>query len=123
MPALKIQRNEIKIRARFINFFRVIILAQIKEFLFQFRKYFSKSYYPINPYKFGLVGASDTHTGAISDKESDFHSKIGILDGTPELRGAAPLTKSFKEQIEGSGANVIINGYKEIGGQEYIDTG
>ena len=69
------------------------------------------------------MGASDTHTGAISDKESDFHSKIGILDGTPELRGAAPLTKSFKEQIEGSGANVIINGYKEIGGQEYIDTG
>jgi len=53
LPALKIQRNEIKIRARFINFFRVIILAQIKEFLFQFRKYFSKSYYPINPYKFG----------------------------------------------------------------------
>ena len=81
------------------------------------------SEYKINPYKFGLVGASDTHTGAISDKESDFHSKIGILDGTPELRGAAPLTKSFKEQIEGSGANVIINGYKEIGGQEYIDTG
>ena len=81
------------------------------------------SEYKINPYKFGLIGASDTHTGAISDKESDFHSKIGILDGTPELRGAAPLTKSFKEQIEGSGANVIINGYKEIGGQEYIDTG
>ena len=81
------------------------------------------SEYKINPYKFGLVGASDTHTGAISDKESDFHSKIGILDGTPELRGAAPLTKSFKEQIEGSGANIIINGYKEIGGQEYIDTG
>ena len=81
------------------------------------------SEYKINPYKFGLVGASDTHTGAISDKESDFHSKIGILDGTPELRGAAPLTKSFKEQIQGSGANVIISGYKEIGGQEYIDTG
>ncbi len=81
------------------------------------------SEYKINPYKFGLVGASDTHTGAISDKESDFHSKIGILDGTTELRGAAPLTKSFKEQIEGSGANVIISGYKEIGGQEYIDTG
>ena len=83
----------------------------------------TNSEYKINPYKFGLVGASDTHTGAISDKESDFHSKIGILDGTPELRGAAPLTKSIKEQIEGSGANVIINGYKEIGGQEFIDTG
>jgi len=81
------------------------------------------SEYKINPYKFGLVGASDTHTGAISDKESDYHSKIGILDGTPELRGAAPLTESFKRQIEESGSNVIIRGYKEIDDQEYIDTG
>ena len=81
------------------------------------------SEFKINPYKFGLVGASDTHTGAVSDKESDYHSKIGILDGTPELRGAAPLTKAFKEQIEESGSNVIIRGYTEIGDQEYIDTG
>ena len=81
------------------------------------------SEFKINPYKFGLVGASDTHTGAISDKESDYHSKIGILDGTPELRGAAPLTKAFKEQIEESGSNVIIRGYTEVGNQEYIDTG
>ena len=79
--------------------------------------------FKINPYKFGLVGASDTHTGAVSDKESDYHSKIGILDGTPELRGAAPLTKAFKEQIEESGSNVIIRGYTEVGDQEYIDTG
>ena len=81
------------------------------------------SEFKINPYKFGLVGASDTHTGAVSDKESDYHSKIGILDGTPELRGAAPLTKSFKKQLEGSGSNVIIRGYTEVGEQEYIDTG
>ena len=79
--------------------------------------------FKINPYKFGLVGASDTHTGAVSDKESDYHSKIGILDGTPELRGAAPLTKAFKEQFEESGSNVIIRGYTEVGDQEYIDTG
>ena len=45
-----------------------------------------------NPYKFGMVGASDTHTGAISDDESNFTSKIGIFDGTPEGRGSAPLT-------------------------------
>ena len=81
------------------------------------------SEFKINPYKFGLVGASDTHTGAVSDKESDYHSKIGILDGTPELRGAAPLTKAFKKQLEGSGSNVIIRGYTEVGDQEYIDTG
>ena len=44
-----------------------------------------------NPYKFGMVGASDTHTGAISDDESNFFSKVGILDGTPSLRGSIPL--------------------------------
>ncbi|MEE3326157.1 MAG: DUF3604 domain-containing protein [Myxococcota bacterium] len=44
-----------------------------------------------NPYKFGFVAASDTHTGAISDDESNFFSKIGILDSTPELRGSVPL--------------------------------
>ena len=45
----------------------------------------------VNPYKFGFVAASDTHTGAISDDESNFFSKIGILDSTPELRGSIPL--------------------------------
>ena len=79
--------------------------------------------YKINPYKFGLVGASDTHTGAISDKESDFHSKIGILDGTPELRGAAPVTQSLRQQLEEAGANVIVDGILDIEGKDYIDTG
>ncbi|MCH2173403.1 DUF3604 domain-containing protein [Myxococcota bacterium] len=44
-----------------------------------------------NPYKFGVIGSSDTHTGAISDDESDFHSKLGLLDSTAELRGSVPL--------------------------------
>ncbi len=44
-----------------------------------------------NPYAFGFVGASDTHTGAISDDESNFFSKVGLLDAHPELRGSVPL--------------------------------
>jgi len=52
-----------------------------------------------NPYKFGMVGASDTHTGAISDDESNFTSKIGIFDGTPEGRGSAPLTGKNLELV------------------------
>ncbi len=44
-----------------------------------------------SPYRFGFVGASDTHTGAISDDEANFFSKIGLLDATPELRGSVPL--------------------------------
>ena len=50
-----------------------------------------------NPYKFGMVGASDTHTGAISDDESDFHSKIGIFDGTAVGRGSVPISDADVE--------------------------
>lgn len=43
-----------------------------------------------NPYKFGMVGASDTHNAAGSYEEDNYHSKIGIQDGTPARRGSAP---------------------------------
>jgi hypothetical protein len=45
----------------------------------------------VNPYKFGLIGSSDTHTGATSEDESNFFAKIGILDSTASLRGSVPL--------------------------------
>jgi hypothetical protein len=43
-----------------------------------------------NPYKVGLVGASDTHNAAGSYEEDNYHSKVGIRDATPDLRGSAP---------------------------------
>lgn len=43
-----------------------------------------------NPYKYGLVGASDSHNAAGSYEEDNYHSKVGIRDATPELRGSAP---------------------------------
>ena len=45
-----------------------------------------------NPYEFGIVGASDTHTAAISDDESDYFAKIGLLDSNAQLRGSVPLS-------------------------------
>ena len=51
-----------------------------------------------NPYKFGLIGSSDTHTGASSQDESNFYSKIGLLDSTPEMRGSIPINNSFSEE-------------------------
>ncbi|MGI9327370.1 MAG: DUF3604 domain-containing protein [Pseudomonadales bacterium] len=44
-----------------------------------------------NPYKFGLIGASDTHVGAGSFDEDNYWSKVGVVDGTPVLRGSVPL--------------------------------
>ena len=51
-----------------------------------------------NPYKFGLIGASDTHTGAGSFEEDNFFSKIGILDSTAELRGSVPVDDATAEE-------------------------
>jgi hypothetical protein len=51
-----------------------------------------------NPYRFGLIGSSDTHTGAISVDESNFFAKIGLLDSTPVLRGSVPIPE---EELDG----------------------
>ena len=45
-----------------------------------------------NPYRFGVVGASDTHTGAASLDESNYFSKVGLLDGDAESRGSIPAS-------------------------------
>ena len=43
-----------------------------------------------NPYQFGFIGSSDTHTGASEVDEQDFSSKLGLLSGTAEQRGSCP---------------------------------
>ena len=43
-----------------------------------------------NPYQFGFIGSSDTHSAASQNVESDFVSKLGLLSGTAEQRGSVP---------------------------------
>jgi len=45
-----------------------------------------------NPYKFGLIGSSDSHTGAGAYDENNYWSKVGLLDGTAMARGSVPLS-------------------------------
>ena len=45
-----------------------------------------------NPYQFGFIGSSDTHTGASQNVESNFVSKLGLLSGTAEQRGSVPVS-------------------------------
>ena len=44
-----------------------------------------------NPYKFGMIGASDTHVGAGAFDENNYWSKIGLVDANGKLRGSVPL--------------------------------
>ena len=49
----------------------------------------------VNPYKFGLIGSSDSHVGGASYNEETFISKVGTLDGSPKLRGSVPFKKLY----------------------------
>ena len=53
-----------------------------------------------NPYKFGLIGSSDTHVVAASLDESNFWSKVGLLDGDSENRGSVPLKEENVERLD-----------------------
>ena len=77
-----------------------------------------------NPYKFGLIGSSDTHTGAGGFDEDNYWSKAGVLDGTDMGRGSVPLTQDRIDML-----NQYANLYnqpisiQEIDGRTYADVG
>ena len=50
-----------------------------------------------NPYRFGVIGASDTHNAAGSFEEDNYWSKIGLMDIEPYMRGSVPLPDSVPE--------------------------
>lgn len=51
-----------------------------------------------NPYQFGFIGSSDTHSAASQNDESAFSSKLGILSSTAEQRGSIPQ-KGLRGQL------------------------
>ena len=54
----------------------------------------------INPYRIGMIGASDGHNAASSVEESNYFGKIGVSDGTREVRllgGTKPAGFDFKD--------------------------
>lgn len=68
-----------------------------------------------NPYKFGFIGSSDTHTGATSDDEANYFSKAGLIDGSSDRRGSTPLTPMDAEIIREAGRSALT----EVDGQTY----
>ncbi|MEP5765843.1 MAG: DUF3604 domain-containing protein [Halieaceae bacterium] len=69
-----------------------------------------------NPYRFGLIGSSDTHTGAISQDEETFFSKAGMLDGTAERRGSVPASFLNGSFLKWSDPGLV----KEVDGKDYL---
>lgn len=46
-----------------------------------------------NPYKFGVIGSSDTHNATYAGAEDDYWSKVGLRDSDGVQRGSVPLTE------------------------------
>jgi hypothetical protein len=44
----------------------------------------------VNPFKFGMIGASDSHVAGGAFEESNYWSKVGVVDATAEDRGSVP---------------------------------
>ena len=75
-----------------------------------------------NPYQFGFIGSSDTHSAASQNDESSFVSKLGLMSGTGEQRGSLPQTGLSAEigyqamKFVGVGSRIRINGDIYSGG-------
>ncbi len=68
-----------------------------------------------NPYKYGIIGSSDTHTGAGSYDETNFFSKIGVLDASAALRGSVPMPKAQADLYRSSESSI----YEDASGRIY----
>lgn len=60
-----------------------------------------------NPYKFGVVGASDSHDGAVSYTQDNFFGAHGVMDATPQAR----LSGSVE-----AGMNILQTSTSGLGG-------
>lgn len=50
-----------------------------------------------NPFKFGLVGSSDTHNASWSGNDDNYYGKVGMMDSDPVKRGSVPLPASGED--------------------------
>ncbi len=70
-----------------------------------------------NPYKFGVIGASDTHTGAASLEEDNYFGKIGSFDSNAEKRGSVPASFLYGTLVKLAAPEMI----QETADKTYLD--
>lgn len=70
----------------------------------------------VNPYKFGVIGSSDTHNSATSAEEDNYFSKVGMLDGTAELRGSVPASFVAGTVLKWRAPKLL----KQVDGRDYM---
>jgi len=64
----------------------------------------------VNPYKFGMIGSTDSHTGLASAEENNFWGKVA-RDSTPETKRRGP---DAKEVVTFNGWNMSASGLAAV---------
>jgi hypothetical protein len=64
----------------------------------------------VNPYKYGIIGASDFHNGLSTSSEDAFVGTFGGVDPTRPLPSAADFFKNWDEARKSVSANLYENG-------------
>ncbi|PSJ52197.1 hypothetical protein C7I84_26590 [Mesorhizobium ephedrae] len=71
----------------------------------------------INPYKFGLVGSTDSHTGLTTADDDNFFGKVSSGEPSPE-RTAHPFATNAKLGLKIMGWETTASGYAAVWAQE-----
>jgi len=70
-----------------------------------------------NPYKFGVIGSSDTHTAAAALEEDNYFGKIGLMDANAELRGSVPASFLYGTLLKLAAPEMT----EEVDGETYLN--
>ena len=70
-----------------------------------------------NPYDFGLVAASDTHTAAASLDEENYFGKVGTFDSDSEKRGSTPASFLYGTLVKLAAPEMV----ERVDGADYLD--
>ena len=65
-----------------------------------------------NPYKFGIIGSTDSHTGLATAAEENFYGKIPHMEPSPK-RTSEPIGV-FTEELRWEGWEMVASGYAAV---------